>query len=137
MKKRITITSLIILALVCGGYIIYEYNRYDRTPGFAPLRLAAKKPERLRVKTVGASGQSFTVTLTVDGSRREISGVTPADFSLECIVLVGEVTKFDGDGSFSLLIERQNGIGQFYTPPVRDLQRFRYCDNSIGVLGRQ
>jgi hypothetical protein len=75
--------------------------------------------------------------LTVDGSRREISGVTPAEFELDCVVLVGEVTKVDGDGSFNFMIERQNPRGLFYTPPVKNLGCFRYHAGSIGILAQK
>ena len=137
MKKRIAVLSVVMLVVVGAGYALQEYKRYDRTPGFAPLRISSTKAEPIILKTEGAPGQRFSAILTVDGSRKDISGISPAAFPLECILLVGEVTEYDGDGSFSLMIERQNAIGRFYTPPVRDLRRFRYYDNTMGVLGRE
>src|SRR5512137_866900 len=106
MKKHVISLSLAVMALIVGGCATTQ-----RTEGLPPLRVTTTIPEHSVLKTVGAPGQSFSAILTVDGSRREISGVTPAEFPLECVVLVGEVTKYDGDGSFSFVIERQNGRG--------------------------
>lgn len=119
------------LILIVGGCATYE-----RTEGMPPLRISTKTPESIVLRTDGSPGQSFSAVLTVDGSRREISGVTPAEFPLECVVLVGEVTRFDGDGSFSFMVERQNGKGRFYTPPVSRLLRFRYYSGSISLLAQ-
>lgn len=131
MKKHLAHLSLTALIFVVGGCATY-----DRTEGMPPLRISAKTPERIILKTEGASGQSFSAILIIDGSRREISGVTPAEFPLECVVLVGEATRVDGDGSFHFVIERRNGRGRFYTPPVSNL-RFRYYSGAIEILTRQ
>ena len=101
-----------------------------------PLRVSTKTPERIILQTEGPAGESFSVVLTVDGLRREISGVTPAEFPLEGVVLVGEVTKVEGDGSFNFVIERQNGRGRFNTPPVNSLRCFQYYSGSMGILAR-
>jgi hypothetical protein len=131
MKKHIINLSLAAITLIVGGCATTQ-----RTEGFPPLRVTTTTPEHIILKTLGSAGQGFSALLTVDGVRREISGVTPAEFPLECVVLVGEVTKVDGDGSFSFVIERQNGRGLFYTPPVQSLSRFRYYSGSMSVLAQ-
>ena len=132
MKKHIVNLSLAILILIPGGCATY-----DRSEGLPPLRVSTRTPEHIILRTDGSPGQKFSAVLTVDGSRREISGVTPAEFPLECVVLVGKVTTVDGDGSFGFVIERQNGRGRFYTPPVKSLRCFRYYSGSIGLLAQK
>ena len=136
MRKRIAILSLLVMTLAAAALLTYFHTWYDRTPGFRALRLKTRQPERLLVKTEGMPGQEFSAIFTVDGKRREVSGVTPAQFALECVVLIGEVPTFDGDGSFNLLIERQDGIGRFYTPPALKLSRFRYHRGVIALQVR-
>ena len=131
MKMRIINLGLAAMILVVGGCATTQ-----RAEVFPPLRVSTK-PEHITLKTVGPSGQSFSAVLMVDDSRQEISGVTPAEFPLECVVLAGKVTKVDGDGSFRFVIERQKIPGRFYTPAVKDLQRFRYYSGSIEVLAQK
>lgn len=103
---------------------------YEDTEG----RIAKGTPERILLRTEGPPGQSFSAVLIVDGSRREISGVTPTEFPMECRLLVGEMKRVDGDGEFSFAIERHDGTGRFYTPPVKDLVSFRYHSGVLEVL---
>jgi hypothetical protein len=139
MKKHIINLSVVAITLICGGCA-----SYDRTEGFVPLRMTRKTPERIVLKTFGSPGQRFSGVLTVDGKRQEISGVTPAEYPLNCVVLIGEVTSLGGDGDFGFMIERQDTPGRFYTPKinvgtplVREKCRFRYYAGSMAVMAQR
>ncbi|MHC1765917.1 MAG: hypothetical protein AB9869_16735 [Verrucomicrobiia bacterium] len=139
MKKQIINLSLVAITFIFSGCA-----SYDRTEGFAPLRISSKTPERIVLKSFGSPGQRFSGVLTVDGKRQEISGETPAEYPLECSVLIGEVTSHGGDGHFGFMIERQDTPGRFYTPKinagtplVRGKYRFRYYAGSIAVMAER
>jgi hypothetical protein len=69
----------------------------------------------------------------VDGVRREISGVTPAEYSLECVVLSGVVTNLSSSGErFGFEVSRANG--HFFTPGTDRVCWFRYYAGSLEVL---
>jgi hypothetical protein len=119
----LSLTTLLLMVAGCGTY--------DRTGGLPPLQITVRTPEHITLKAEGSPGQRFSVVLTVDGVRRAVFGVTPTEFDLNCFLLAGEVTRVEGDGSFIFVIERQNGTGRFYTPPVKNLRSFRYYDGEI------
>lgn len=131
MKQHLVTLGIIGLLFVFGGCATY-----DRTEGMPPLRISGMKKESIILRTEGSLGQTFSAVLRIDGLRREISGITPAEFPLECAVLVCEVQRSDGDGSLSFVIERTDGTGRFYTKPVRNLQRFRYHSRILEILGK-
>jgi|GEM_PF-3539067 hypothetical protein len=132
MKKPIVNPSIAALLLVLGGC-----TTYDRADGMPPLRISTGTPERIVLRTDGAPGQNFSAILTVDGSRKGISAVTPAEFSLDCVVLVNEVTQMDRDASFSFIIERSDGTSRYHTPPVGNFSRFRYHSQILEIVARE
>lgn len=134
MKNHIITLSSIAMTLLVAGCATTPRADAPQTVEFPPLRVTTTTPEHILLKTVGSSGQTFSAVLTVDGSRREINGVTPAAFPLECVVLVGEVTAVGGDGSFSFVIERQDGRDLSYTPAVQRHHRFRYHSGGMETL---
>jgi hypothetical protein len=130
MKIQIIILSL-TAAFVLGGCASSR-----QASGFPPLQTRTHTPERITLKTFGPPGQPFSGLLTVDGVRREISGVTPAEYPLECVVLTGVVTNASGGSQrFGFEVSRANG--HFFTPETDRVCWFRYHAGSLEVMTAQ
>jgi hypothetical protein len=128
MKIQIIVLSLTTAALVLGGCASSR-----QASGFPSLQTRTRTPERITLKTFGPPGQQFSGVLTVDGVRREISGVTPAEYPIECVVLSGVVTNASSSSErFGFEVSRANG--QFFTPGTDRVCRFRYHAGSLEIL---
>ena len=134
MKREYKSLVLLVGALLLIAMIpfVARWSPYRLSAdGFPPLQLTSRTPEHITLKTVGSPGQQFTGTLTVDGTGRAISGVTPAEFVFDCVVLAGEVTVTDGDGSFGFHIATPAGNSYVYAPTTNVARLFRYHDRKI------
>ena len=93
-------------------------------------RTAAR--ERVVFRAIGEAGQSFGGYLLIDGDKRSVSGVTPAEFSLTACVVIGHLYKVRGDGKLSFEIEQadgKSGFGQLVKP--RSSVNFGYHDGTL------
>ena len=108
------------------------------SPGCAsPGRAFVKRSDKVQkivLRTRGEPGQYFTTNLNIDGVRREIQGVSPAEYPLEACVMTGTIQKTSGDGTLRFEIREGGamlGFGALDEPGQSC--RFRYHDNGIEV----
>lgn len=128
MKIQFIVLTLTTAALVLGGCA-----SSPQESGFPPLQTRTRTPESITLKTFGPPGQQFSGLLTVDGVHREISGVTPAEYPIECVLLSGVVTNMSSNSErFGFEVSRTNG--RFFTPGTDTVCTFRYHAGSLEVL---
>jgi hypothetical protein len=133
MKNRIIGLSVATAAFVFSGCASSRDATSSRDgKGFPPLQTVSSTPEHIVLKTFGRPGQQFCGFLNVDGVRREVAGVTPAEYPLDCVVVSGVVTNSIPDERFGFEVSRKNG--QFYTPGTDRVCVFRYHAGALEIL---
>jgi hypothetical protein len=112
MKLQLTTLIPTVAAFIFGGCASSE-NPMDFSPhnpiGFPPLQMATNIPEHITLRSFGQDGQQFAGFLIVDNVRREISGVTPAEYQFDCVVLSGYLTNKSSVEDIGFVVSRPNG----------------------------
>jgi hypothetical protein len=131
MKKSIIYLAFALLAIISVGCVSNSRELRVESQDFRPR---TTQPEKVILKTAGEAGQRFDGYVLVDGTERQIAGVSPAEFPLEASILIGEFRKDGGSGTLSFSIEnipktRSVGFGGLKRPG--DTCRFGYHDGAI------
>jgi len=115
--------------LVMAGCVVSRSGNAPRR-----FRRTSTVPEQLSLRTFGDAGQAFEGVLVVDGERRDVSEVSPAEFPLTASVVAGEFIRTGGGGIFEFRIYRDKGSVGFggLSEPGRSV-RFRYHNGAIEV----
>lgn len=124
MNRFLTLVLALAAALLTGC---------AHAPG-SDFRKRTNRIEDFTFRTKGDPGQAFTAILSLDGTERRISGVSPAQYSFSACVLTGTITRTGGNGSLSFEIVSSNALVGFGAPkgPVGRC-RVRYHDRGIEV----
>ena len=131
MKKSFKITAFALLVVTFVGCVSNSRRLGVESEDFHPRTTQA---EKVILKTVGDAGQNFHGYLVVDGTEQQLAGISPAEFSLDAYILIGEISKSSGSGTLSFSIQnssmtRSVGFGGLKRPG--DTCRFGYHDGAI------
>src|SRR5688572_6492452 len=104
------------------------------SPGERGFVKRSDKVQKIVFRAKGEPGQHFTGSLNIDGVKKEIQGVSPAEYPLEACVLTGSIRKTAGDGTLKFEI-REGGsmLGFGALEESGQSCRFRYHANGIEV----
>ncbi|HIG29389.1 MAG TPA: hypothetical protein EYQ50_16980 [Verrucomicrobiales bacterium] len=107
--RKLAETALVTIILLFGsGCVIRSLDA-----GNFKIHKRSIVTEDVILKLEGESGQTFSGTLLVDGEKRPVSGVTPANIPIRGCVIVAMLEKKDGKGSILLEIEHKGGHSWF------------------------
>ena len=137
MKLIVYPLTLILLVIVSTNCSVLRMAKIPTnltmdSPNFNPR---IKDTEKITLKIIGEPRQPFRGFMKVDGSTTEIEGQTPADYSFEGLVFIGDFRKLNDEGMLSFQIVSEKGI--FNAGTLNRSQnwcRFGYHDREIEVL---
>lgn len=103
------------------------------------FRPRTTQPEKVILRTAGDVGQRFHGHVLVDGTEQQIADVSPAEFTLEANILIGEFRKSGGSGTLSFSIEnipKTRSVSFGGLKRAGDTCRFGYHDGAIEAYNK-